>query len=120
MAMTIEELVEKFCNILYGEKSMVQTKMLKITAEVDGKIVPLNTISTESFEAIKALEKPKEIPVARLADHYGNKRLILRIDNAFREKIALHKDASEIAINLTTGRIEHWSDMYIYKDIESL
>ena len=39
---------------------------IKITAEVDGKIVPLNTISTESFEAIKALEKPKEIPVARL------------------------------------------------------
>ena len=42
---------------------------IKITAEVDGKQVPLETVSTETFEAIKALEKPKEIPVpvARLA-----------------------------------------------------
>ena len=43
---------------------------IKITAEVNGKQVPLETVSTETFEAIKALEKPKEIPVpvARLAD----------------------------------------------------
>jgi len=53
---------------------------IKITAEVDGKIVPLNTISTESFEAIKALEKPKEIPVpvARLATCGGSPRLLFR------------------------------------------
>jgi len=40
---------------------------IKITAEVDGKIVPLQTISTESFEAIKAAARTEEIPVARLA-----------------------------------------------------
>ncbi len=51
---------------------------IKITAEVDGKIVPLNTISTESFEAIKALEKPKEIPVARLAKTFGSPRLMFK------------------------------------------
>ena len=46
---------------------------IKITAEVDGKIIPLNTISAETFEAIKALEKPKEIPVARLAITAGGR-----------------------------------------------
>ena len=54
---------------------------IKITVEVDGKIVPLNTISTYTFEAIKALEKPKEIPVpvARLANNRnGAPRLLFR------------------------------------------
>ncbi|KKN47572.1 hypothetical protein LCGC14_0661400 [marine sediment metagenome] len=52
---------------------------IRITAEVDGKIVPLNTISTESFEAIKALEKPKEIPVARYASNRNDlPRLLFR------------------------------------------
>jgi len=54
-------------NCFNRRKNMVVTKSLKITAEVDGKQVPLDNISTETFEAIKALEKPKEIPVARLA-----------------------------------------------------
>ena len=63
-------------------KNMVQTKTLKITAEVDGKQVPLETVSTETFEAIKALEKPKEIPVARLATYAGSPRLLFRpMDN---------------------------------------
>ena len=57
---------------------MVQTKTLKITAEVDGKQVPLETVSTETFEAIKALEKPKEIPVARLATYAGSPRLLFK------------------------------------------
>ena len=52
---------------------------IKITAEVDGKQVPLKTVSTETFEAIKALEKPKEISVARLADYYdAPSRLLLK------------------------------------------
>jgi hypothetical protein len=55
---------------------------IKITAEVDGKIVPLNTISTKSFEAIKALEKPKKIPipvpVARLARYCTWPRLLFK------------------------------------------
>jgi len=55
---------------------------IKITAEVGGKQVPLETISIETFEAIKALEKPKEIPVpvARLADYSldSKSRLLFR------------------------------------------
>ena len=50
---------------------------IKITAEVDGKQVPLETVSTETFEAIKALEKPKEIPVARLAWYSGEEPRLL-------------------------------------------
>ena len=51
---------------------------IKITAEVDGKQVPLENISTETFEAIKALEKPKEIPVARLTACGSSPRLLLK------------------------------------------
>lgn len=51
---------------------------IKITAEVNGKIVPLNTISIESFEAIKALEKLKEIPVARWATCSCEPRLLFK------------------------------------------
>ncbi len=53
---------------------------IKITAEVDGKQVPLETVSTETFEAIKALEKPKEIPVpvARWATCSGEPRLLFK------------------------------------------
>jgi len=96
---------------------------IKITAEVDGKIVPLNTISTESFEAIKALEKPKEIPVpvARLATHcYDNDRLILRIDNAFRDFVIGNNDKPVIVIDLKTGGIVHWGNMNIYKNVKPL
>lgn len=67
------------CEECSERKNMVQTKTLKITAEVDGKQVPLETISTETFEAIKALEKSKEIPVARLAtNRSGAPRLLFR------------------------------------------
>ncbi len=51
---------------------------IKITAEVDGKQVPLETVSTETFEAIKALEKPKEIPVARLVTNQNGSYLLLK------------------------------------------
>ena len=50
---------------------------IKITAEVDGKQVPLETVSTETFEAIKALEKPKVIPVARFAWYNGEEPRLL-------------------------------------------
>ncbi len=94
---------------------------IKITAEVDGKQVPLETVSTETFEAIKALEKPKEIPVARTGNMSGaNKRLILRIDNVLRKFITEHKDISMIAINLEDGRIMHWGSMGIYGNIRPL
>jgi len=94
---------------------------IKITAEVDGKQVPLETISIETFEAIKALEEPKEIPVARIG-YYSNseKRLILEIDNYFRDFIINHKNVSTIAINLKTGEIVHWDSMGIYSNIRPL
>jgi hypothetical protein len=93
---------------------------IKITAEVDGKQVPLKTISTETFEAIKALEKPKEIPVARTGRCSGSiKRLILRTDSCFRKFIADY-DVPEIAINLETGEIMHWGNMSIYENIKPL
>lgn len=57
----------------YERKTMPN---IKITAEIDGKQVPLETVSAETFEAIKALMK--EIPIARLADYCGHPRLIFR------------------------------------------
>ena len=95
---------------------------IKITAEVNGKQVPLETVSTETFEAIKALEKPKEIPipVARTGNCFGaNKRLILRTDSSLRGFI-IDNDVPEIAINLETGEVMHWGDMGIYEDIKPL
>jgi len=65
-------------NCFNRRKNMVVTKSLKITAEIDGKQVPLNNISIETFEAIKALEKPKEIPVARLVTCSGEPRLLFK------------------------------------------
>ncbi len=95
---------------------------IKITAEIDGKIVPLNTISTESFEAIKALEKPKEIPAARVGNYIGcpsDKRLFLKIGPQFREFIIRQQDAKMVAIELKTGRICN-SQSNINWDLEDL
>ena len=80
---TIDELLgyQKMIELYTRKKPMPN---IKITAEIDGKQLPLRTISTESFEAIKALEKPKEIPipVARLADWKGSPRLLFApLDN---------------------------------------
>ena len=103
-----------------------QMPNIKITAEVDGKIVPLNTISTETFEAIKALEKPKEIPVpmARIGTNNNpNDRLILRVDKGIRKFIIGYEDVSMIVIDLETSKIVHWGDnidMNIYKNVRPL
>jgi len=83
---------------------------IKITAEVDGKIVPLNTISTESFEAIKALEKQKEIPVARLGTFRGlpsEGRLILKITPNLRRHVA-EPGEDILAIDIATGGVAAW------------
>ena len=88
---------------------------IKITAEVGGKQVPLETISTETFEAIKALEKPKEIPVpvARVGNYVGfpsDRRLFLKLTNNIRENIA-RKDIDVVAINLRNGTVNNmWQD----------
>ncbi len=100
--MTIKELVEQYYDLLYGENM----PNIKITAEVDGKQVPLETISTETFEAIKALEKPKEIPVARLAMLKCGKdrRLIFKVTGDIAERKGQY-----VAISLVNGLIYgHW------------
>ena len=92
---------------------------IKITAEVDGKQVPLQTISTESFEAIKALEKPKEItiPVARLANWEGcsNKpRLLLRITDSLKYNITT-ENPYMVAIDLKSGDVT--ADWFNERDV---
>lgn len=81
---TIDELLsyQKMVELYTRRKTMPN---IKITAEVDGKQVPLETVSTETFEAIKALEKPKEIPVARWATNKsGRPRLLFKPVNNIR------------------------------------
>ena len=79
---------------------------IKITAEVDGKQVPLETVSTETFEAIKALEKPKEIPVARLADARYFSSNIPRL--LFKPAVNLRLDKRFIyALSLKNGTITY-------------
>jgi len=88
------------CQQCSERENMVQTKILKITAEVDGKQVPLETVSTETFEAIKALEKPKEIPVARLVKCGTSPRLL------FRPKTDIKLELGKIyALDLYTGTL---------------
>ena len=99
---------------------------IKIIAEVDGKIVPLNTISTESFEAIKALEKPKEIPVARTGffTSTSNKRLFLRVTDGVK-KVITKANPYIICINLETGDLintrNNWDEVTnAYENVQSL
>ena len=96
------------CNQCLERKNMPN---IKITAEVNGKQVPLKTVSTETFEAIKALEKPKEIPVpvARVG-HYkdlpqerrlflkeGNRIVIIDLERGCNAAVwSIHDDDSHI------------------------
>ena len=102
---------------------------IKITAEVDGKQVPLETVSTETFEAIKALEKPKEIPVARVGYYRGSpndKRLFLRINEQLRKTIANNKYIRKVTIDLKDGNAVWQSAVDdamrddLYENIQSL
>lgn len=92
--------------------SILENKLMpniKITAEVDGKQVPLETISTETFEAIKALEKPKEIPVARIGhykDNPNDRRLFLKITDSIRNNVAIN-EIDMVAINLRSGFVNN-------------
>ena len=104
---------------------------IKITAEVNGKQVPLETVSTETFEAIKALEKPKEIPVpvARVGNYRGDlpdKRLFLKLTNSIRENAA-DVDFNVIAINLRDGHVNNsWQNdndadnLTLYENVKPL
>jgi hypothetical protein len=91
---------------------------IKITVEVDGKIVPLSTISTESFEAIKALEKPKDIPipVARWATCGDSPRLIFKPSRSIQLKIgkvyALDLRNGNLAANWALENDDSWMKQY--------
>lgn len=92
---------------------------VKIKVEVDGKEVPLDTISTKTFERIKAeqvkkktLAEKKEIPVARLATHnIGGlshsfyDRLILKVGNNLAEYLNKHPETEVIVIELYGGYV---------------
>lgn len=97
---------------------------IKITAEVDGKHVPLKTISTETFEAIKALEKPKEIPVARLVTWYGSPRLIFKPSQNIQFEIgkiyALHLKDGDVAAHWSLANDEPTVKAEGYKNIKPL
>lgn len=76
-------------------------EQVEITVKVNGEIVPLSTISTETFEKIKKENKPKKVPVARIGnypDEPKDKRLILRLPkniHIFEGKV--------VAIDLDSG-----------------
>ena len=122
--------VEQYFDPILENKLMVQIKQFKITAEVDGKQVPLENISTETFEAIKALKKPKEIPVARVGHYHGqpnDRRLFLKVTDSIRNNVADSPDVKMIAINLKNGLVRNsWTRDDIenfgalYEDIKPL
>ena len=114
------------------ERENMKHSGLGIIVKVDGKKVPLNTISTETFEAIKALEKPKEIPVARVGNWPGrpeDRRLFLKISPTVRNCI-IKRDVEMIAIDLENGslgnswekaqQIPSFSDGNPYENIKPL
>ena len=97
---------------------------IKITAEVDGKQVPLETISTETFEAIKALKKSKKISVARVGnykDSPSDRRLFLKITDSIRNNVACSW-IDVIAINLDNGFVNNsWNkDNRSIKDLDGI
>lgn len=57
---------------IHGESKM-SDKKIKITVEVDGEIVPLDTISTETFEKIKEATKEPEYEGVLSGNYAGDK-----------------------------------------------
>ena len=113
----------KFC----PEKE-TQMPSIKITAEVDGKQVPLETVSTETFEAIKALEKPKEIPAIAIGNYKGelhSRRLFIKINDSIRGPIVKH-NATMIVIDPKNGQTANWwtgngsDDREFYENVRPL
>ena len=112
-----------------SERENMETKNLEITVKLNGKEVPLNTISTETFEAIKALEKPKEIPVARVGNYKnnpGDRRLFLRLTDSIRQNVA-RVTVDVITINLKDGYVSNmWRNdkekdsLNIYENVKPL
>ncbi|MCK5615819.1 hypothetical protein KAR91_78875 [Candidatus Pacearchaeota archaeon] len=101
---------------------------IKITAEVNGKQVPLETVSTETFEAIKALEKPKEIPAIAIGNYKGelhNRRLFIKINESIKDPIVKH-NATMVVIDPKNGQIVNWwtgnksDDRKFYENIKPL
>ena len=89
---------------------------IKITAEVNGKQVPLETISTETFEAIKALEKPKEIPVARVGSFADRPRLIFKPAKNIQLEVGkiyvLALECGDVSASWLTENDDSWITQY--------
>lgn len=96
---------------------------VEITVKVNGKEVDLSTISTETFEKVKAATEVKRIPVARMAcledevRYYP--RLILYVPELTEQKV--------VALDAKTGRKVNWWDpkndfhnMRLYTNVQEL
>jgi hypothetical protein len=89
---------------------------IKITAEINGEQVPLENISTETFEAIKALKKPKEIPVARIGNYAGSPRLIFKPSQDIQLNVgriyALNLKGGNLSANWPIEMEDTWIEQY--------
>ena len=99
----------------------IQMSNIKITAEVNGKQVPLKTVSIETFEAIKALEKLKEISVARLASFAGRPRLIFKPKKNIQLTIgriyALDLECGDVGADWLLEKDDFWMERYEIKSL---
>lgn len=76
-------------------------KKIKITVEVDGKEVPLDTISTETFEKIKAAAKEPEYEGVYVGDCADESRVFFVVTDTIckykGEVIALNSKGNKVA-----------------------
>ncbi len=100
---------------------------IEISVKVNGEDVPLSSISTETFEKIKVVEKTKKIPPVRFAiyERYDGNKKIDRILLKVSEDIAHYKN-QVVAIDVKTGNVyNHWESedeskhLYLYTDIKT-
>lgn len=80
--------------------------LIEITVKVNGVETPLYKISEQTLLTIRENSKPKEIPVARMADfenNNNNRRLILRMPHNiknFKNQV--------VVIDLKSNHIQNW------------
>lgn len=89
---------------IFKEKSNMNN--IEITVKVNGIETPLHQISELTLSKIREASKPKEIPVARTANHpnySSGRRLILRMP----KNIKVFIDAEIIVIDLENGFIQN-------------
>lgn len=84
---------------LFKEKHNMADR-IEIDVKVNGKDVPLHEISEQTLLTVRENSKPKEIPVARVAEANGYRYLLLKVPSCIEK----HK-GKVIAINLKGGYI---------------